>query len=99
MISASHYVTSASRYQSRSSMYIHGLILQNSTELEKASVKIMSKIIIILLRVSLIAFVTGLPHTVKPKKFERRLFEILVYFNCIFDTLDSENRGLFIDFF
>ena len=30
---ASHYVTSASRYQSRSSMYIRGLIPRNSTEL------------------------------------------------------------------
>ena len=34
--SASHYVTSASRYQSRSSMYIGSLIPQNSTELADA---------------------------------------------------------------
>ena len=34
--SASHYVTSASRYQSRSSMYILGLIPRNSTELAEA---------------------------------------------------------------
>ena len=33
MTSASRYVTSALRYQSRSSMYIRGLIPPNSTEL------------------------------------------------------------------
>ena len=36
MTSASLYVTSASRYQSRSSMYIRGLIPRNSTELAEA---------------------------------------------------------------
>ena len=34
--SASRYVTPASRYQSRSSMYILGLIPQNSTEFAQA---------------------------------------------------------------
>ena len=34
--SASRYVKLASRYQSRSSMYIHGLIPLNSTELAEA---------------------------------------------------------------
>ena len=34
--SASLYVTSASRYQSRSSMYIRGVITWNSTELAEA---------------------------------------------------------------
>ena len=34
--SVSRYVTSASRYQSRSSMYVRGLIPRNSTELAKA---------------------------------------------------------------
>ena len=33
---ASRYVTSASRYQSRSSMYIRGLIPRNSTEKDEA---------------------------------------------------------------
>ena len=33
---ASRYVTPASRYQSRSSMYIQGLIPQNSTEIHVA---------------------------------------------------------------
>ena len=36
MTSASRYVKSASRYQSRSSMYIRGLILRNSRELADA---------------------------------------------------------------
>ena len=36
MTSASRYVKSASRYQSRSPMYILGLIQRNSTELAKA---------------------------------------------------------------
>ena len=36
VMSLSRYVTSASRYQSRSSMYIQYLIPQNSTELAKA---------------------------------------------------------------
>ena len=36
VMSASRYVTSASHYQSRSSMYIQGLITQNSTELDEA---------------------------------------------------------------
>ena len=39
--SASHYITSVlryhPRYQSRSSMYIHGLILQNFAELAEAA--------------------------------------------------------------
>ena len=34
--SAAHYVTSASRYQSRSLMYIRGLIPRNSTKLAEA---------------------------------------------------------------
>ena len=34
--SASRYVMSVSRYQSRSSMYIQGLIPQNSTEFAQA---------------------------------------------------------------
>ena len=33
---ALRYVTSASRYQSRSTMHIRGLILRNSTELAEA---------------------------------------------------------------
>ena len=36
MTSASLYVTSASRYQSRSSMYIRGLIPRKSMELAEA---------------------------------------------------------------
>ena len=36
MTSATRYVTSASRYQSRSSMYIRGLIPRNFTELADA---------------------------------------------------------------
>ena len=36
VILASRYVTSASRYQSRSSMYTRGLIPRNSTTLAKA---------------------------------------------------------------
>ena len=36
MTSASRYVTSPSRYQSRSSMYIRGLIPRNYTELAEA---------------------------------------------------------------
>ena len=36
VMSASCYVTSASRYQNRSSMYIRGLIPRNSMELAEA---------------------------------------------------------------
>ena len=36
MTSASRYPTSVSRYQSRSTMYIRGLILWNSMELAEA---------------------------------------------------------------
>ena len=55
LTSASHYVTSASRYQSRSSMYIRGLIPLNSTELTEifpigAIISIISSSVIILQR-------------------------------------------------
>ena len=42
--SASHYVMSASHYQSRSSMYIRGLIPRNSTELVEAVQMVYSQI-------------------------------------------------------